>query len=341
MVKPVKIKNKIIGEGAPTFVIAEMACAHQGDVKSAINLIDVAVKAKVDAIQIQVFINELEMSPLCEDYKLNAQLEIAHEEWSKIIDLVKEKGFLIFSSVYDLKSVNFLIKKDIDAFKIHSSDISNPEMLKAVAKSKKPIFLSCGASKVEEIYKAIKILKDNGTKVIILMHGYQGFPTNIEDTHLRYIKTLERLFGLNVGFYDHVDGGSILARIIPIMSIGYGAKIIEKHFTLSREDKGIDYQSSLNPEDFIEFIKLLRESEKAIGSENIRDFTEGELKYRVYAKKSIVACVNIPKDTKITRDKVKFLRSELGILPDKFEEIEGKIAKRDIKQYYNLTYEDF
>jgi len=319
-----------------------MACAHQGDINNALKLVDVAAEANVDAIQTQVFINELEMSPLSEDYELNAKLEISHENWSKVIDKVKEKGFLIFSSVYDLESVKFLIEKDIDAFKIHSSDISNPEMLKAIAISKKPIFLSCGASKINEIKKAIEILTKNGIRDIVLMHGYQGFPTKIEDCHLKYIKTLERIFGLNVGFYDHVDGGSALAKIIPIMSVGYGATVIEKHFILTREDKGIDYHSSLDPEGLFEFVGLLRESEKAIGSMHIRNFTEGELKYRTYSKKSIVAKIDIPKGTKILRENIEFLRNEQpGIPPDKFNEIQGKIAKRDIKQYHNLTYDDF
>ena len=236
---------------------------------------------------------------------------------------------------------NFLIDQDVDAFKIHSSDISNPEMLIAIAKSKKPIFLSTGASKIEELKKAINILRKNNTKDIILMHGYQGFPTKLEDTHLKYISTLQKLFGLNVGFYDHVDGGSPLAKIIPIMAIGYNAQVIEKHFILTREKKGIDYQSSLDAENFIDFVNLFRESEMGIGTDKIREFTESELKYRAYAKKCIVAIVDISKGIKISRDKVEFLRNGIGISPDEFEKIKGKIAKRNIKQYHNLSYEDF
>jgi len=341
MVKSLKIKDKFIGEGYPTLLIAEIACAHQGSVENACEMVKVASKTKVDVIQTQVFKNELEMSPLKKEFESEAYLELSQEEWLKVFGLIKKTDALFFSSVYDLQSVQFLIENDVDAFKIHSSDISNPEMLIAVAKSKKPIFLSTGASKINEIKKAVDILRSNGTRDIILMHGYQGFPTKIEDSNLKFIKTLKRLFNLNIGFYDHVDGGSILAKVIPIMSIGYGAQVIEKHFILTRKDKGIDYESSLDPENFIKFVKLLRESEKSIGTETIRDFTEGELKYRAYAKKSIVAQVNILKGEKITRNKVEFLRSDPGIPPDKFNNIEGKIAKRTIKQYHNLTYDDF
>ncbi len=341
MIKIINIKNKIIGEGYPTFLIAEMACAHQGVVKNVYDLVDVAVRSKADAIQLQIFKTEVHMSPIYKDYNLIKKLEISYDNWSKVIDFIKNNDILLFATGDDIESVKFLIEKDIDAFKVHSADISNPDLLKEVAKSKKPIFLSCGASTIEEIKQAIDLLTNSGTTNIILMYGYQGFPTKIEDNKLNFIRTLERIFGLTIGFYDHVDGGSILSKIIPIMAIGYGAQVIEKHFTLSREDKGIDYESSLESDNFIEFVKILRLCETAIGSKEIRDFTEGEQTYRAYCKKSIVAWVDIPKGTKITRDKVKFLRSEPGISPDKFEKIRGKNAKRDIKHYHNLTYGDF
>ncbi len=340
MIKSIKIKDKIIGNGYPTFLIAEMACAHQGNVQAACDLVKVAVKAKVDAIQLQIFKKEFYMSPINEDYDLMTRLELSQEEWSEVIDLIKKEDVLLFVAGYDVETIKFVIEKDVDAFKIHSSDTSNPEVLKEVALSKKPVFLSCGASKIDEIHKAIEFLKKNGTENIILMHGYQGFPTKLEDNHLKFIKTLKRNFGLNVGYYDHVDGGSILAKIIPIMAISYGANVIEKHFILTREDKGIDYESSLEPEDFIQFSDLLRKCELAIGNSNVRNFTERELKYREYCKKSIVAKKAVPKGTSITRDNVMFVRSAPGIPPDHFEEIRGRITKREIPQFNNIRYED-
>lgn len=340
MVKIVKIGNKYIGEGYPTFLIAEMACAHQGNVEYACELVNVASKAKADAIQLQLFKKEVYMSPLCKEYDLITRLELTQSEWLRVIDLIKQKKILFFAAGYDIISVKFLIDNGVDAFKIHSSDLSNPEVLKNVAESRKPVFLGCGASTIEEIRNAIKFLKKNGTTDIILMHGYQGFPTKIEETRLNYIKTLRREFNLNIGFYDHVDGGSILAKIIPIMSIGFGAQVIEKHFTLSREERGIDYESSLDPENFIEFQTLLRKSESAIGNKTATKFSEGEIKYRILSKKSIVAKVDISVGEKITKDKVMFVRNEPGIPPDKFMDIEGKSAKKNIRKFHNIQYDD-
>ena len=341
MIAPIKIKEKTIGKGYPTFLIAEMACAHQGDVERACALVEVAAKAEVDAIQLQLFKKEVYMSPICQHYDLITRLELSQDEWSRVIELVKKEKMLFFGAGYDRESIKLLINHDVDAFKIHSSDTSNPEVLKEVAKSEKPVFLSCGASKIEEIRKSIGFLNENGTKDIVLMHGYQAFPTKIEETHLSYIETLENEFGLNVGLYDHVDGGSILAKIIPIMAIGYGAQVIEKHFIMTREDEGIDYQSSLDPQNFMEFGNLLRESEKAIGIKEPRGFTEGELNYRATCKKSIVASCDISKNEKITRDKVMFVRNEPGIPPDEFDKIKDKVSKKDIKKYHNITKEDF
>lgn len=125
------------------------------------------------------------------------------------------------------------------------------------------------------------------------------------------------------------------------MAIAYGSQVIEKRFILSRGNKGIDYESSLDPENFVEFCKLIRDCEKAIGKKVIRDFTVGELNYRAVSKKSIVAKSEIFKGEKITRDKVMFVRSEPGILPDKFINIKDKIAKRDIQKYNNLSKDDF
>ena len=341
MPKSIKIKNTIIGEEYLTFLIAEMACAHQGDVEIALDLIDVAVKANVNAVQLQMFKKEAYMNPMYSGWDLCVDLELSFEEWLKVIAKIRQSDLLFFAAAYDIEMVRFCVDNNVDAFKIHSADLSNIEVLKAIAKTGKPIFLSTGASKFKKIEEALNVLRKNGVEDIVLMHGYQAFPTKIEETHLNFIRTLENKFDLNVGFYDHVDGGSILAKIVPIMAIGYGAQVIEKHFIMSREDKGIDYESSLDPPNFIEFVKILREAEKAIGSKEIREFTEDEINYRKICKKSIVAKVDISKGQKITKDKVMFVRSNPGIPPIEFEKIKGKIAKNDIKKYHNLTNNDF
>ena len=128
--KPFKIKNKTIGIGYPTLLIAEMACAHQGEKSQALELVNVAAEAKADAVQLQIFKKEIYMCPLYKDYNLIQKLEINQSEWSEIIDQIKKQKLLLFGAGYDIESIEFLIKNDVDAFKIHSSDTSNPEILK-------------------------------------------------------------------------------------------------------------------------------------------------------------------------------------------------------------------
>jgi len=341
MITHVQIKDKIIGENYPTFLIAEMACAHQGDINLALDIVDVAVEAKADAIQLQVFKKESYMSPICKGWDLTCQLEISQDNWLKVIEKIKKEDICFFAAGYDVDSIRFLVQHGVDAFKVHSADTSNPEVLKEVAISNKPIFLSCGASTFKEIQTAIDFLKKNGAKDVILMHGYQAYPTKIENTHLKFIRTLEKKFNLNIGFYDHVEGGSRLAKIIPLMAIGYGAQVVEKHLIMTRENKGIDYESSLDKDNFIDFCSLFRQAEKAVGSKELRDFNNDEIKYRNNCKKSIVARVDIIAGSKITRDKVLFVRNNPGIPPIEFEKIEAKKAKKNIKKYHNLTEDDF
>jgi len=342
LIDPIKIKDKYIGKDCPTFLIAEMACAHQGDVSQALKLVHVAKNSKADAIQLQIFKKEIYISPRHKDYDIVSKIELSQNEWQKIIDEIRKLDMILFGTGYDIESVKLLIRNDVDAFKIHSSDVSNIELIREIGKSKKPVFLSCGASHISEIQKAITLLCLYGTKNIILMHGFQAYPTKIEDSHLSYIKTLEKTFNLNVGFYDHVDADSIQSTIIPIMSIGYGAQVIEKHFTLNRKEKGVDYESSLNPKEFIKFQRTLRESEKAIGFPIFYRFSDDELKYRKNVKKSLVYVRDMKNGTIIKKDDIIAIRSYyLQIQPECKNEIIGRTLTENVKKNNNVQWKDF
>lgn len=342
IIKSVKIKDKVIGKKHPTFLIGEMACAHQGVVDQAIKLVEVAKNSNVDAIQLQIFKKEKYISPRHKDYELVSNLELSFIEWKKVIKKIKKLDMIFFGAGYDTESVRFLLRNNVDAFKIHSSDIQNLSVMREVGRSKKPVFLSCGASSLSEIEKAIIILQSYGTEDIILMHGFQAYPTKIKDTHLAFIKKLEETFNLNVGFYDHVDANSILSTIIPIMSIGYGAQVIEKHFTLNRKLKLIDHESSFNPNELKKFHNLIRESEKVIGLKEKDFFTKDEKKYRENIKKSLVYINSKRKGSIIDKKDMIPLRSYvLGITPNKDINVIGATLKKDVKKYDNVNWNDF
>ncbi|MCH7759476.1 N-acetylneuraminate synthase family protein, partial [Patescibacteria group bacterium] len=185
-----------------------------------------------------------------------------------------------------------------DGFKIHSSDITNEELLKFIEKTKKPILLSCAGSNLNEINNAIEILKKSskGTN-ITLMHGFQCFPTHINDINLQRMKSFQDFFGLDVGYSDHVSGDSPLASYLPLIALGLGAVVIEKHITSDRSLKETDYQSALNPDEFFNFVSIIRKSFKSLGSKSF-DMPTSESKYRHLVKKFPVSKINLDKVVK-------------------------------------------
>ena len=193
----------------------------------------------------------------------------------------------VFVDVFGLKSAKEIYKLKVDGFKIHSTDITNPNLLNFFAKKTIPLLLSTAGCTRNEISEALKILNPSNRE-IVLMHGFQGFPTKVEDLHLRRINSLKKYFDLPVGLMDHISGDSPLSLIIPLLGIASGVEIIEKHITLNRDDKGIDYFSALNPNEFKKMISLIRLSEKSFGSPEF-DLGKNELEYRHLQKKNAIS----------------------------------------------------
>jgi sialic acid synthase SpsE len=156
---------------------------------------------------------------------------------------------------------------------------------------------------------------------------------------LRFLKWLEEKFNLHVGFADHVDGGLELCSTVPLLAVPYGAVVLEKHFTIDRKLKLVDYQSAMNPDEFKNFIRNLRFIEKALGTYGPHKLSEDELNYRKRVKKNIVATTDIKKGEKITEKMIAFKRSKPGISPLEVKKVVGKIARRDILKNENIRWE--
>jgi len=328
-----------IGKGHPVFVIAEMACAHDGDVDKAKQLIDAAVRAGADAVQLQFYSLEALMTPSHHLYELLKKIEFNTDQWKEIYDYSRSFDIKIFVCTYDIPSLEHAIQLNVDGIKINSSDLSNPELLTKVAKFNKPFTLGTGASTIEEIAKAINTIKAHGDENLILMHGIQNFPTDINSAHINKIKIFQSIFPYPVGYQDHTDASDPFSKVIDLMAIGAGACVIEKHITLDRSEKGTDYQAALEPDEFCDFVSLIRNAEKAIGSITINPLSESDLTYRNFQKKSIVAASQLKKGDLLKLEKIKFLRT--GEMPDlspsDFKAIEGKPVKQDINAMQPIT----
>jgi len=248
--------------------------------------------------------------------------------------LQRKKKLKVFVDIYGLSSARQISKYAIDGFKIHSSDLTNPQMLEYFSKSKKSILVSAAGSLTNEIEQALKKLQKI-PKEIVLMHGFQGYPTKLEDLNLNRISSLKSRFQLPIGISDHIDGESSLAKTIPIIGIGLGARIVEKHITLDRSKQGLDHYSSLNPNEFKEMVYSIRQVEKSLGSSDFV-LNDNEFQYRLNHKKNPIAKNNIKKGTKLNYKLFEFKRTKAKKSVSYYE-FKDKKTSQYIKKGTTLT----
>src|SRR5438132_4431538 len=334
---------------SPIYIIAEMACSHEGKPSLARTIIDAAGTAQADAIQFQVWSLTDMVVPHHPDYPMLTRIELTREAWADLFKYSRERypQMQSIACVYERGSVDFCESCRADAYKIHSADLSNPYLIEHVARTGKRIDLSIGASTVTEIQTAIEWIKAARTDTlpvssnIWLMYGYQGFPTPPEAINLNYMMKLRKLFELPVGYQDHSGGDSGAAFWLPALAVGTGAEILEKHITHDRSFKGIDHEAALNPDEFVRFVSMVRELESAMGCSTPKAFSPEEVKYRKYSKKSLVASRALAKGTIITAEDLRFMRAEsLGLPPDQAGRLIGRATRRTIPAFHLITEDD-
>ncbi|WP_404417413.1 N-acetylneuraminate synthase family protein [Marinospirillum sp.] len=323
-----------------SYIIAEMACSHDGSVKLAKDIIKSAIKAGADAIQFQIWNHHDLVVSHHPDIQILQNLQLSRQDWKDLLYYVKENSeeMEVIACVYDINTINFSREIGVDAYKIHTSDLSNDMLLKAVANTGKRIDLSVGASTYYEISEAISTIKKSGNNNIWLMYGKQLFPTAIQDAEILQAVTLGHAFSLPVGYQDHSDANTEAAFHIPIAARGAGLSILEKHITHDRSLEGADHQAALNPNEFCKFVSMLRDIDIALGDPRPHPFTEAEKKYRIYSKKSLVAVEDFEKGHIIKEEDLIALRSpDLGSPPNKLSAYVGKSLKYSIKKHNPIS----
>ncbi len=278
----------------PIEIVAEIANAHQGDPKQALDLALQALDAGADAVKFQVY--------FAHELLVRAHPRFAHFEkqsfsrgiWETIIPAVKARGGRVYCDVFGMDALVVANDLGADGFKVHSSDLGNQALLRKLATlSGSRIFLSTGGSTAREIAYAIDQLGDKHRPV--LLHGFQSYPTAVEDSTLQRLRWLQEQFGkfAGVGYQDHVDGSDPFAITLPLLAIAVGAQVIEKHVTLDRAAKGVDYFSSLEPTELKAFVAEVRKTEMALGPQP-ECFSPAERTYRNTVKKRWVAARALP-----------------------------------------------
>lgn len=342
----VKIGKRLVGEFEPCFIIAEAGVNHNGDVNLAKRLVDVAKEAGADAVKFQTFITEELVTEAAEkagyqkettsseesQLEMLKKLELSGRNFEEISAYAKKKDILFLSSPFDKGSVDLLDELGVPAFKVGSGEITNLPLLKHIAKKKKPIILSTGMSTIDEVEEALEIIRNEGTKEIILLHCVTSYPAKVEDTNLRAMETLRQTFKLPVGLSDHT-----LGITIPIAAVASGACVIEKHFTLDKNLAGPDHKASLEPDELKRMVKSIRDVEKAMG-DGIKRPTQEEEKNRKAVRKSIVTRMDIPKGAVVTRKMLAIKRPGNGLEAKYINLIVGKKAKKNIKSGETITF---
>ena len=290
------------------FVIAEMANSHEGNLNLAKKITLAAANSGANAIKFQKFTaNEL-AEPSHENYKLYQKLEMRKSDWIILVKFAKNLKLKVFMDVFGVNSAKSAMNLGVDGIKIHSADLSNPHLLKFLSIQKKPILLSTAGCLLNEIDEALKLLNFI-PKELVLMHGFQGYPTKASDLNLQKIKKLSDKYQLPIGIMDHISGSSDLSTIIPLLGISLGATIVEKHITLNRSKKGLDYYSSLNPNEFKKMVSLIKTTQKTLGK-NTFSLSKNEFYYRLIHKKNPISKRIITKGELLKESDFTFKRTK-------------------------------
>ena len=328
-------------------IIAEAGVNHNGSIKLAKKLIDLAAQTGADAVKFQTFVAEEVVStdaPKAEYQKQTTdaiesqldmikKLELSKEDHQELMDYAKHKNIMFLSTPFDNKSVDLLVELGLPFIKISSGEITNHPFLKYIAKKGLPIILSTGMSTLEEVAEAVLVIKDAGCKDLTLLHCTSNYPARVEDCNLMAMKTMADAFDVPVGYSDHTPG-----IYVSIAAAAMGVCVIEKHFTLDKNLSGPDHRASLEPAELEEMVRGIRMVEKARGS-SVKAPVESELEVRDVARKSIVAKIDIPAGTVITDDMLAFKRPGTGISPKDSNMLIGKKTSQDIYKDEMLKFE--
>ena len=311
-------------------IIAEIANAHQGKPNNLKQLITEASTAGADAVKFQWFKYDHLATPDYEGYQAYVNLFINEERWKDALNLAIEHDLEVWIDVFDDWGMELAKKYNsyITGFKIPPTVIQSKLLMKEIAKLNKPILLGIGGWYDHEIEKTLEFIKLNTSLPVILMYGFQGYPTKEEDVHLARLTYLKTKFDYPIGFADHEDGENPLAVDLPVQAYFAGACVIEKHITLDRSLKGFDYYSSLEPKEFQEMVNKLRLAETVMGDATVNE------SQRQYLKDSlkVVATRDIEQGEVISFNKITYKRSSNlnGYMPLDFESNLPLLAKYNI-----------
>jgi pseudaminic acid synthase len=346
-IKPVKIGNRFVGPGHPVYIVAELSANHRQDYDEAVRLIHAAREAGADAVKLQTYTPDTmtidcNSEPFChgkgslwKDRSLYELYKEAYMPWEwqpKLLRLARELDIDFFSTAYDATSVDFLETLGVPAYKIASFELVDLPLIKRIAKTGKPIFMSTGMATLQEIEAAVSVAADCGADQLILLKCTSAYPASEEEMNLRTLPHMSDHFDLPCGLSDHTSGDGCA-----ISAVALGAVMIEKHFTLSRRNGSADSGFSIEPAEFKTMVEKIRTIEMALGSVNYGpSLTESEsLKFR----RSLFVVEDVLPGERFTDENVRSIRPGQGLAPKYVDDVIGRKAKKRLERGTPLSWD--
>jgi len=333
----VEIDNRLVGEGYPPYIIAELSANHNGSIQRAKESITEAKNIGASAVKIQTYTADTMTIDCNRDdfiikgglwdgyqlYDLYREAETPYEWHEELFAHANNLGITIFSSPFDETAVDLLEDLNAPAYKIASFELTDLPLITYVAKTKKPILMSTGMASEEEIDEALTAARNGGCEEILLFHCISSYPAPIKEANLKQMLHLKNKFNVAIGLSDHTIGNTAA-----IAAIAMGASAIEKHFTISRKDKGPDSDFSIEPAELKELISEANDVWSGLGSSSFkRSAAEQESKA---FRRSLYFVKDLKSGHVITKDDIRRIRPGYGLPPKYFDDIIGATLSNDV-----------
>ncbi len=341
MINDIKIKDILIGQSHKPFIIAEMSGNHNQSLDRALEIIKAASKSGAHAVKIQTYtadtmtldIKENEFfiddkDSLWNGKSLYELYEIAYTPWEwhkQIFDYANSLGLICFSTPFDESAVDFLEDLNVPVYKIASFENTHHSLIKKVALTGKPLIISTGMASLSDIEETTKIIRDSGCENFILLKCTSTYPASPKNSNVLTIPNMQKVFNCQIGLSDHTLGiGASIA------AVSHGATIIEKHFTLSRLDGGVDSAFSMEPNEMKQLVNETKTAWQSLGQVKYGQ-GKSEESSKIY-KRSLYASEDIKKGDKFSTENIRIVRPGLGLPPKYFNVFIGKKVNCDIKK---------
>lgn len=343
-----KIKNINIGKDSQPFIIAEMSGNHNQSIERALDIVKAAAKSGAHGLKIQTYTPDTMTIDLDERefhisdpkslwsgsslYKLYGEAYTPWEWHKPIFDLANELGMIAFSTPFDSTSVDFLESLDVPCYKIASFENTDIPLIKRVAATGKPMIISTGMASIAELDETVSAARASGCKDLILLKCTSTYPATPENTNISTIPHMRELYNCEVGLSDHTMGVGV-----SVASVAMGATVIEKHFTLSRAEGGVDSAFSMEPSEMAQLVTETKRAWKSIGKISY-GATPAEEKSKVY-RRSLYIVKDVKAGEAFTTENIRAIRPGLGLPTKYLDKVLGKRANQNILRGTALRWE--